>query len=359
MSKRKTVETGKVLAQSNDNFDWSMYEDGYNGYSLKKNESIKTSDKNSIVYSHESYAAEDIKKYEGYMNAAYTAKDPTKGTVYSIVDVRTVSNHEVAIDTNNGMSAVIDLNKEKQFIDAIGCESVGEFTHAVSTSEEYKKSLIDSNLAAKVLQGGRISLWEGHLSKIEADFMEQIKHPESSTVAYKAKIKEINGGGYIVDIMGIRCFLPGSLAAAGILTDFTELLGKTVPVMIVNYLPKSGFIVSYKKYLNYVLPFKIDEELRVGMKVHTKVTGSSKNGIFLQFQDKNGEWVFSGLIHRSSMSEEFEAKFDNKEFAIGDELDAYIIDIIIKEDQSRLLLSDCDPDKVEKESTEDSSNNSK
>lgn len=340
MSKRKTVETGKVLASSNNNFDWSMYEDGYNGASLKPNTSIKTSDKTSVVYSHEPYAAEVLPLYESYMNAAYTAKDPTKGTVYSIVDVHAVSDHELAIDTDNGMSAVIDLNKEKQFIDAIGCSSIDVFTKAVNTSEEYKKSLIESNLAAKVLQGGRISLWEGHLSKIESEFMEQIKHPESSTVAYKANVKEINGGGYIVDIMGIRCFLPGSLAAAGILTDFSVLLGKTIPVMIVNYLPKSGFIVSYKKYLNHILPFKIDEELSVGMQVSTKVTGTSKNGIFLQFKDKNDEWVFSGLIHRSSMSKDFEKKFDKKEFAIGDEVTAYITDIIIKDNQSRIILSD-------------------
>lgn len=349
---RKTIETGKVLAKSNDNFDWAMYEDGYNGASLKPNTSIKTSNKNSVVYSHESYAADDVKKYESYMNAAYDAKDAIKGTVYSIVDARIVSDHELAIDTNNGMSAVIDLNKEKQFIEAIGCNSVDEFANAVKNSDDYKKSLIDSNLAAKVLTGGRISLWEGHLSKIETEFMEQIKHPEKATVAYKANIKEINGGGYIVDIMGIRCFLPGSLAAAGILTDFSSLLGKTIPVMIVNYLPKSGFIVSYKKYLNYILPYKIDEELRVGMEVATKVTGTSKNGIFLQFKDKNDEWVFSGLIHRSSMSKDFEKRFDKKEFVIGDEIKAYIVDIIIKDNQSRIILSDHFGDPAE-----DSSNN--
>jgi predicted RNA-binding protein with RPS1 domain len=317
-----------------------MYDDGYNGSSLKPNKSIKTSNSTTVVYSHEPYAAEVFEKYESYLNGAYTAKDATKGSVYSIVDVHTVSDHELAIDTNNGMSAVIDLNKEKQFLEAIGCDSIDKFAKAVSLSDDYKKELLESNLMAKVVNGGRISLWEGHLSKIEAEFMEQIKHPENATVAYKANIKEINGGGYIVDIMGIRCFLPGSLAAAGILTDFSALLGKTIPVMIVNYLPKSGFIVSYKKYLNYILPFKIDEELSVGMEVSTKVTGTSKNGIFLQFKDKNGEWVFSGLIHRSSMSKDFEKRFDKKEFVIGDEMKAYITEIIVKDGQSRIILSD-------------------
>jgi len=349
----KVKLTGKILAQSNDNFDWSMYEDGYNGYSLKANKDIKTADKSSVVYSHEEYAKDDVKKYESYLNATY-AKDAIKGSVYSVTDVHTVSDHELAIDTNNGMSAVIDLNKEKQFIEAMGCSSMEMFVNAVNNSEEYKNSLIGSHLAAKVLNGGRISLWEGHLSKIESEFMEQIKHPEKSTVAYNAHIKEINGGGYIVDIMGIRCFLPGSLAAAGILTDFTALLGKTIPVMVVNYLPKSGFIVSYKKYLNYILPYKIDNELTIGQEVNTKVTGTSKNGIFLQFQDMDGEWVFSGLIHRSSMSKDFEKKFDKKEFAIGDELTAYVSDIIIKDGQSRIILSDTFG---KPETTEDSSNN--
>ena len=31
MSKTKTVLTGKVLQKSDDNFDWTLYDDGYQG----------------------------------------------------------------------------------------------------------------------------------------------------------------------------------------------------------------------------------------------------------------------------------------------------------------------------------------
>jgi predicted RNA-binding protein with RPS1 domain len=134
--------------------------------------------------------------------------------------------------------------------------------------------------------------------------------------------------------------LPGSLAAAGILTDFEALLGKTIPVMIVNYLPFSGFVVSYKKYLEIILPSKIEQELTIGQEVSCKVTGSSKNGVFVQFKDNAGEWIFSGLIHRSVMSKDFEERFDHHEFRVNDEMRAFISDILENNGKYRIVLSD-------------------
>ena len=213
------------------------------------------------------------------------------------------------------------------------------FANSVN-NKDFKKELLNLGVLAKVVKGGRISLWEGHLSKIKAEFIQQIQHPETQTCAYNAVVKEINGGGYIVDIMGVKCFMPGSLAAAGIITDFAALLGKTIPVMIVNYMPNSGFIVSYKKYLNTILPGKIAEELYVGKDVCCKVTGVSKNGVFVQFKDKNGEWLFSGLIHRTVMSPDFERRFDAKEFRTGDEFRAYVCNFVESDKGTRIVLTD-------------------
>ena len=178
-------------------------------------------------------------------------------------------------------------------------------------------------------------------SKIEYEFMEQIKHPENINCAYNAKIESINGGGFLVNILGVQCFLPGSLAAAGILTDFESMLGKTVPVIVVNYIEKSNcFVVSYKKYLEMILPKKIETELEIGQEVLTKVTGASKNGLFCQFKDKNNEWIFSGLAHRSVMSADFEKRFDDREFRVGDEMRMFIANILEKDGQYRIVLTD-------------------
>jgi len=340
MGKVKTKSVGRVIEQSDDNFDWTLYDNGYKGgSSLVVNKSVKVNNKKDKVYCHEPYAQELYDIYEAHMNGSYNggAKDALKGTVYTVTDIRAVSDHEISVDTANGMSAVIDLNKEKQYLDTLNCKSVDLFVSAVKTRPDFRKSLIDSNLNAKVMDNGRVSLWDGHLAKIESEFIAQIKNPTS---AYYALVKEINNGGYIVDIQGIKCFLPGSLAAAGILTDFEALLGKKIPVMIVNYLPFSGFVVSYKKYLEIILPSKIEQELSIGQSVFCKVTGSTKNGVFVQFKDKNGEWIFSGLIHRSVMSKDFEERFDHHEFRVNDEMKAYISNIIEVNGKYRIVLSD-------------------
>ena len=357
MGKEKTKLEGKVLCQGNDDFDWTPYEHGYTGgNSLVVNTYVKVKNKKHKVYCHESYAQDLYDMFVNHMEgrSAVESKDMIKGSLHNVTNVNVVSDHEILIDTVGGASAIVDLTKERQYLDNIGVSDYSELIHNLKVSNSYKQLLIDTGIVGKVVNGGRISLWEGHLSKIEREFMEQINNT-AKPCAYYADIKEINGGGYIVDIMGVQCFMPGSLAAAGILTDFNSLLGKTIPVMIVNYIPKSGFIVSYKKYLDAILPQKIENELSIGMEVYTRVTGTSKNGIFIQFKDNEGEWLFSGLIHRSVMSKDFEKRFDNKEFRNGDEFRAFIYNITEVDGKWRIVVCDKMPElneETDKESNE-------
>ena len=346
----------RISCQGNDNFDWTPYEHGYRGgNSLVANPSVKVNDNKHKVYCHESYAQELYNMIVNHVagRSFVEPKDMVNGSIHNVVNVSVASDHEILIDTAAGASAIVDLTKERQYLDKIGVSNYSELIHNLKASTSYKQALIETGVVGKVVNGGRISLWEGHLSKIEREFMEQINNT-AKPCAYYANIKEINGGGYIVDIMGVQCFMPGSLAAAGILTDFNALLGKTVPVMIVNYIPNSGFIVSYKKYLNAILPQKIKDELSIGMEVYTRVTGTSKNGIFIQFKDSEGEWLFSGLIHRSVMSKDFEKRFDSREFRNGDEFKAFIHNIVEVDGKWRIVVGDKMPEP--KEETDKESN---
>lgn len=343
MVKTHKSVTAQNVIKSDDNFDWSLYEDGYTGGSkLKRNKSVKTHG-TDIVYSHEPYAQELYDMYEAWFNGRdiSAAKDSLKGTLYSFDNIKVVSDHEISLDSATGMTAIIDLNKEKKFLNTLGCPTVESFIINFEASPEYRKTVIDTGIIGKVTDNGNISLWDGHLSKIEHEFQHQIAHPETITCAYNAKILSINGGGFLVDVMGIQCFLPGSLAAAGILTDFESMLGKVIPVIVVNYITKSKcFVVSYKRYLEMILPGKIHNELEIGMEVSTKVTGASKNGLFCQFKDNNGDWIFSGLVHRSTMSPDFERRFDSREFRNGDEMKMYIGNIIEADGKYRIVLTD-------------------
>ena len=351
--------TEKNLCQNNDDFDWTLYENGYHGGNLLvTNSSVKVKNKKDKVYCHESYAQDLYNMMVNHTEGrpVNESKDMLKGSLHNVTNINVVSDHEILIDTASGSSAIVDLNKERQYLENIGVSDYSELIDNLKASKEYKQSLIDIGIVGKVVNGGRISLWEGHLSEIEKEFMDQINNT-AKPCAYYAEVKEINGGGYTVDIMGVQCFMPGSLAAAGILTDFNALLGKTIPVMIVNYIrtPKPGFVVSYKKYLNTILPLKIENELSIGMEVYARVTGTSKNGIFIQFKDNEGEWLFSGLIHRSVMSKDFEKRFDAREFRNGDEFRAFIHNIVEVDGKWRIVVGDKMPElneETDKESNE-------
>lgn len=322
----------------NTDFDWNLYGNGFNGVSLCINKNVHCNSKKEHVYSHEPYAQDLYQLYMKKNPGMIQQKDIITGMVYTVCDMKPVSNHEIMIYMDNGVSDIIDLIKEHAFIhNYVGCSSIAQF---MEYFDAYKESLLkNGGIKVKVVDNGRLSIAEGLRSRIEQEFAKEIRDNECK-YAYNAVVKEINSGGYIVDVMGLRCFLPGSLAAAGIITDFEALMGKTIPVMPINYMPNSGYVVSYKKYINAVLPVKIEEELYVGKHVSVKVTGTSRNGIFVTFKDKNDEYVFNGLVHRSVMSYDFENEFNRRSFNINDEFWAYINAINEVDGVYRIVLSD-------------------
>lgn len=345
MKRTKKNLPSVVTECGNPDFNWSLYDNGFNGVSLTVNHNVKCLSNKEHVYSHEPYAQDLYHMYMEKNPGIIQQKDIIVGTTYTVCDMTPVSSHEIQVYMDNGMNEVIDLIKEHTFIhDYVGCSTIDQF---MENFDAYKEALLKNNdIKVKVVENGRLSIAEGLRSRIEQEFVKEIRDNEGK-YAYNATIKEINGGGYIVDVMGLKCFLPGSLAAAGIITDFESLMGKTIPVMPINYMPKSGFVVSYKKYLNAILPTKIENELYVGQHISVKVTGTSKNGIFVTFKDKNDEYVFNGLVHRSVMSYDFENEFNRHAFNINDEFWAYINAINKTDDGYRIVLSD-QPDVAKK-----------
>lgn len=323
----------------NDTFDWSLYEDGYNGRNLIRNKkiSVKSNDK-IVVYSHEKYAEELLGKYLGEASQVPMPKDMISGNIMKVTGIKPMGKTSILVDTTGGGSFVIDLNKERELVKSFGIETPESFAETLRENEDSAKQVIASNPYVKVLDN-RVSLWAGHLDEMASHLEEQLHEKEPNTY-FTATILETNNGGYIVDIGGLKCFMPGSMAAAGIITDFQSLIGKTLRVMVVNYIPEKGYVVSYKKYLSTIMPKLVKEQLEIDMRVNAKVTGLSKNGIFVQFNDNEGEPTFSGLIYRDNMSPSMEEMFDEGVYMIGDMLFAYIHSINIEDGKVRIVLGD-------------------
>ena len=147
---------------------------------------------------------------------------------------------------------------------------------------------------------------------------------------------------FFVDILGIKAFLPGGLAAANKIIDFDEYIGKDVTVMIENYLKDTNiFIVSNKKYVKYILPKKI-KELDKSKKYKGNVTGTTKYGIFIEWDDSSGDdFKYTGLLHHTKMKEQTKTRFQQNDFKPGDEIDFWVDKIT---DDNRIILSEDDPD---------------
>lgn len=323
----------------NDTFDWSLYENGYNGKNLIPNPKVKISSLDKvIVYSHEHYAQDLLNKYF-VSNAPITPKDAVEGAMMRVTSIRPSDKSSIIVDTDGGGSFKIDLNKERDLAKFYGMEKVEDFANVVASSKENADALMNNIPFIKVLSKDRVSLWASHIQSIADQLDTELKNKKSTTY-FNGKIIGSNNGGYIVDIGGLHCFMPGSMAAAGVITDFDSLIGKDVQVMVINYVNGMGYVVSYKKYLSMVMPKMVADELSIDMKVNTKVTGLSKNGVFVSFNNQNDEPVFSGLIHRDNMSPHMEDLFDEGNFMVGDMLYAYIHNIVMDGDKIRIILGD-------------------
>ena len=330
-----------------DNFDWSLYEDGYTGGSkLVINKSIKTNGKRVKIYSHAPYAQELYDKYEGSLKGvSASSKDSIAGNVYNIKNIVPVSATEVRIDSDNGMSAIVDMNKERQYIESLGYRNVSSYM------SELRRSAIPLEGATAKVVGKRVSIWGGAKARIEDEFMQE--YTNGPKYAYDAKIINYSTAGFMVNVMGVECFMPKSLASSGPISDPESYVGRTMKVCVVNYSQQTNnFVVSYKKYIEKVLPTKVKEELYVGKQVRALVTGLSKNGIFCSFKDEEGEYIFSSLMHRSTMSKDMEMSFDAHEYIKGDMFIAYIHKINMDENGNfRIVIGDKRPE-IKEEDTD-------
>jgi predicted RNA-binding protein with RPS1 domain len=151
---------------------------------------------------------------------------------------------------------------------------------------------------------------------------------------FYVKVTNLVKGGYLALYKGtVKCFLPGSHAAANVIRDFNEYLNKEIPVMIENYDSTNDlFIVSYKKYIKQTLPQKV-HELKIGEKYTGILTNKPYDfGMFVEFQN-----YFTGLLHKTEFENYEEV---SKQYRSGDTIEFYVKDVILKKGEPRIILTD-------------------
>lgn len=150
---------------------------------------------------------------------------------------------------------------------------------------------------------------------------------------FKVKLLKLIKGGYVALYQDqVECFVPGSHAAANIVHNFSDLIGKEIIVMVDNYDESNDlFILSYKKYVQHSMPQMITE-----LQFDKEYTGVLTNkpyefGVFVEI-----DGYYTGLIHKSEF-EDYQTI--QKTMKTGDTIPVYVKDVTVKKSQYRIVLT--------------------
>jgi small subunit ribosomal protein S1 len=306
----KKTNEGTTYFEPTTEFDWDQFESEI--VNRKHNPKVKRhpGDTNP-VYCRAPYAQE---LYELYNGTLTNLKEPIEGTVLQGTVVSTSKDYAM-VDVNWREDAVIELRKENQdflkyiqpgFPVEILIEKVGGNQSKYPIIASYSKNIV---------------------SKKRSEIMASIGEP----IAYLGKVTELIHGGYFVEIEGISCFMPGSLGGMNKLINFEDLVGKLIYVVPINYSREKDYIVvSHREYLKALVPQEIDK-LEIGKSYDGFITGTSKHGIFVEFNQ-----CLTGLISRNDITTEKVDDFDNKKFKAGDPIQFFVREVI---DNDKIVLT--------------------
>jgi|688.fasta_scaffold16198_5 ribosomal protein S1 len=280
-------------------------------------------------YSPEERAVMDA-LYEGHFKSNFTdnniksySKELEENQVLS-VKITQIRGSSAIGETLTGQSVSIDLSKEEKAIRRLGFPAIAvqEGTQLDVVIFKDKSGSYNGSLAA------------GYENSLKNELLASIK--EENT-AYTVRIDSTCPGGFMVNLSGIKCFLPGSLAAANRIIDFQSFVGRTINVMIETYDEKRDiFVVSFKKYLRHIIDAKV-EELSLTQKYTGTVTGTSNAGVFVEWDE-----YYTGLIP----AEEFENNGLKMDLNAGGSVSFYVSDF---RNPNRIVLRLNPPDDKDRE----------
>ena len=277
------------------------------------------------IYCHEPYVLDAMKMYDKYCGEdimgnimSYEGgnfRDVREGIVtdFSVekgtATIELSAKHSVSVDYNS-KSDELEMGKR---IDVVVSKNKGK---------------ISGDATSKTAQLERVK-------------QELIRHVDSPSYAYAGIIKDIifNAAnafnGFVVDVSGVKCFMPGSESDVVPLNDYNELVGQTRYVMPIAS-SKESIVVSHKEYLNTLKTKVLDSliDTKSTDLVEGVVSSVKKFGVFIII----GKCVPT-LLSVSEMDEETENKFKNGEIKVDDTIKFYVESV--KDDRVTITQTAC------------------
>lgn len=286
-------------------FKWAEYEASCPSVLRKGNPHIKTK-AGDKVYSREVYAQQLYDLMEGYITEQNIKTHINAGEIYD-GKVYAINGEWITVDIGYRELIYVKYDREPDYIKAL---TIGEETAVLITNYKPNTHILGS------ISGGV-------KQKTFVDLRNAIETQDTAWIGKVASM--IEGGGYIVTVMGIDCFMPGSLAGINKLHDFTSIVGEEIYVVPVSFSPERGtLVVSHRKYLQALIPNAI-ANLRenIEQEIVGQVTGTAKYGVFVEFDS-----CLTGMIHVNDLDEETMKIFKSRSIKPGDDITFKVKDIV-------------------------------
>ena len=232
---------------------------------------------------------------------------------------------------------VVRVDPDEVLVD-IGAKSEGIISNRELSARGEQTVTLNSGDQVKVYiiqpedEHGNVVL---SLRKARAEGIWQaVAEKESEGEILDAEVREQNKGGLIVNIMGLRGFLPSSQVARQFSGNLMELVGTKIPVKILEVNRKRNrLIVSQRAAQDEDRARQREElfeKLKVGDVITGKVSGVTSYGAFVNLGGADG------LIHISELSWD---RINNVSdvLTVGDELSVKVIKL--DPELSRISLS--------------------
>lgn len=261
------------------------------------------------ILSHEPYVLEAEKMYDRYCSSE---------SVSNIVSYEECSSKTVregivsSYNEDNNMATIVLSSKHSASVSISKNEKV-EVGNKIDVVVSKSRGRLVADASSKSAQ----------LERLRQELLKQIQTPTS---AYVGVIKEIvynvsnTFNGFMVDVSGLKCFMPGIESDVVPLNDYTNMVGKQMYVMPISE-SKDNIVVSHKEYLNTMKPDVMNRlsEVESGVAVEGEISSVKNFGVFILIDS-----CVSTLLSVSEMDEETETKFKNGTLNIGDKINFFI-----------------------------------
>ena len=295
---------GAEYFSANGEFDWDAYEATCPSKTRKHNPHIKTKN-GDRVFSRESYAQElyDLMESTGISDIIPQINE---GEIYE-GRIHAMTTDMISVDVGYRELIYVKYDKES---DQVKTLMPGDETAVLITTSKSNTHILGS------ISGGI-------KHKVFLDLRAGVESEDTAWVGVVTNM--ISNGGYIVNVQGIDCFMPGSLAGINKLHDFESIIGTEMYVVPVSFSPDRGtIVVSHRKYLQAMIPNEL-QAIKDNMDVEYtgNVTGSAKYGVFVEFNK-----CLTGMIHVNDLDEDTMPAFKAREIKPGDEIKFKVKDVV-------------------------------